>query len=378
MFKSTKTTGALIPFVCRHGKPEDRPMPYGGAEEFMYVSCKSHATFTERTMTIKSSRVSPGSDDGKFNVTIEIPRSGDLVHTLVLVAPRDAGEIKYDSYELRGVMAFPQEGEQVTYREGMSYAANEALAIASNRALCEGCPLMLPLTTDPYQNHLPLLMTGGNTEDGILSCFYVVVKGVPTKELAEALKLNADFVYFESDTRKAWYEDAKRGLEMPRMARDFRTIKKTVTVDPDSGIATLRLADVDIHKKDGQKDDGTGWQDINTVTGVMMRCYPFQIEEVGMFINGHEFAAWNIHEDNHSSWQKIGLESSLDMVMMPFSRNAWANPERAAFLDLSRIDIVSFKFRVTPGCEQFDVELTALSHKISVYDAAHGIMRTVW
>lgn len=361
MIKTQITSGGLLPFYCRN--TQDHPYKRYGASSFANV--KVDDEYTQRTITLGDATVIERTD-GKFDAKIEVKKIGDSIHTLIL---KNASE--FDYCEFIGVASFPIKGEITNYRERVPYWANIILAQASGWDInYKTIPLMLSLTSDPEKNHLPFIAAFGDPDNIVFQSFYLVVRGLETRCDAERLKLDADYVYFNTPTRidlahHAWDFPASRNIH------DFHTVDM-------SGDIVDGYAEIEMRMT---KDDDS-WGTVDNVTGIIILPLHNEhiIEEVSMRINkSHEVCAW-ASDDAQIYWKKVGLQkpsSNADAILLPFSGNMWRCPDKAAFIDFSRIDSVSFVFKCTSAAHRLEVSLTALGHKTRELGERPSLFRTV-
>lgn len=357
MIKSQVATGALLPLCCR--SPTQKSFKRHGASSFKNVI---DGEYIQRTITLGEPTIT-GRPDGKYDVAIELKRLGDSVHTFVL---KNASE--FDTYELLGVASFPLQDKVNAYQEGMSYWTNLLLAEADGWEVTKDTfPLMIGMTSNPEENHLPLIAAYGNGENHVWQDYQLLIRGLADREAAERLQLDVDYVYFDSPTRKHL---ATHQYEFPeaRNVCNFYTMTETVPVSVSRGLLTVPF------------DQANEWCKLDNVAGVMIHSSGDgnheSIKEVAMFINGFEFCAWK-SDDAHIYWKKVGLRMPGTAILLPFSRNMWSRPHQAAFVDFSRIDKIGFAFGCDPDVKELKVDITALGYRTRVMDPTYHIFRTV-
>lgn len=288
--------------------------------------------------------------DGKCNVVFDIPRLGDIVHTFALDVDSSGGspDSLFGRYELCDVPSDPTASGR--YKEGMTLKVNNTLARAAGLTVTNmSIPLMIRETVDFRNCYIPMIASFDTVSN-------IILYGVVNPEVAKCIYLHVDYVYFNTPERI----HLARNLGESPMA-----ICNYVTQEIETSDSKCRIGN-----NMGTWSSLTGRRipdvinpimEVNTVTGLIIKPKSIDspIYSVDVDVNLHNFCSWDLRTAD-AAWEKVGLKNPHDgSILLPFSRNMWEMPEKAGFLDLSRVDKLDLKIVGAPNVKY---DITALGY----------------
>jgi hypothetical protein len=221
---------------------------------------------------------------------------------------------------------------------------------------------MVRETTNFRECYIPLVATTGN-RGGVSQTHELRIYGFKSRYIAEGCRLHADFVFLDRAQRR---ELAMTTKHLPMATANFVTFKLNTTggkcrLHTPEGATTRTI------QQEGGAVYGASHkvpQEVfcNAVTGLIIRPRDAFVTHVDFFINGHHLCAWSLLFDDSYAWEKVGLKNPHDgSILIPFSRNMWDMPDKAAFVNISRVDSAVLKFK-GENTESMGCEVTALGY----------------
>lgn len=350
---------ACIPF-CFKIDDSQAGRQRNGSAAFRYLE-DTDSQYSERTQTIDGIVMPSKVAEGKFDVTFEIPKLGDVAHTFILKTDYDThttndDEQMFDSYELSGPIIGVDADK--SYKQSMTYDVNKTLARGAGWAYdtwshISIVPLMIRETVDHFKTFLPIISGYDAISDTDIrgrQSHKLVIYGFTNIKDAKACSLDIDFVYLDTLARRVL---AQKQQPIPMAICNYITEE----VEFAFSNATTTTRTVNYRLKGPSKE-------VNTVTGILIHAQnKSDLRNISLKINGCQFCGWN-EKDEDLAWIKVGMTEPMDnSILLPFSRAMWSDPENAPFVDFSRIDDIEFSFTVLDSYEgNLKLKITPLAY----------------